>query len=96
MVKNGTGPARLKDLMEPMRQCAVAERLDVAAAVMIKVAKPNQDMRFDVPVIGRETISVAAEAKIRVIALEASRTLLLEKEDVILAAQNAKISLFGR
>jgi len=65
-------------------------------AVMIKVAKPNQDMRFDVPVIGRETISVAAEAKIRVIALEASRTLLLEKQDVILAAQNAKISLFGR
>jgi len=41
-------------------------------AVMIKVAKPNQDMRFDIPVIGRETISVAAEAKIRVIALEAS------------------------
>ena len=38
-------------------------------AVMIKVAKPNQDMRFDVPVIGRETISVAAEAKIRVIAV---------------------------
>jgi hypothetical protein len=65
-------------------------------SVMIKVAKPNQDMRFDVPVIGRETISVAAEAKIRVIALEASRTLLLEKQDVILAAQNAKISLFGR
>jgi DUF1009 family protein len=65
-------------------------------AVMIKVAKPNQDMRFDVPVIGRETISVAAEAKVRVIALEASRTLLLEKEDVIRAAQNAKISLFGR
>jgi len=65
-------------------------------AVMIKVAKPNQDMRFDVPVIGRETISVAAEAKVRVIALEANRTLLLEKEDVIRAAQNAKISLFGR
>ena len=63
---------------------------------MIKVAKPNQDMRFDVPVIGRETISVAMEAKVRVIALEASRTLLLEKQDVILAAQNAKISLFGR
>ena len=65
-------------------------------AVMIKVAKPNQDMRFDVPVIGPETISVAAEAKIRVIALEASRTLLLEKEDVIRAAQSAKISMLGR
>src|SRR5438552_1442830 len=70
--------------------------LGCGGAVMIKVAKPNQDMRFDVPVIGRETISVAAEAKIRVIALEASRTLLLEKQDVIRAAQNAKISLFGR
>jgi DUF1009 family protein len=54
-------------------------------AVIVKVAKPNQDMRFDVPVIGRETISVAAEAKIRVIALEAGRTLLLEKDEVILA-----------
>jgi DUF1009 family protein len=65
-------------------------------AVMIKVAKPNQDMRFDIPVIGPETISVAAEAKIRVIALEASRTLLLEKEAVIRAAQSAKISMLGR
>jgi len=63
---------------------------------MIKVTKPNQDMRFDVPVIGAKTISVAAEAKIRVIALEAGRTLLLEKEDVIRSAQNAKISVFGR
>jgi len=63
---------------------------------IVKVAKPNQDMRFDVPVIGRETTSVAAEAKIRVIALEAGRTLLLEKEDVILAAQNAKQSFDQR
>ena len=65
-------------------------------AVIVKVAKPNQDMRFDVPVIGRETISVAAEAKIRVIALEAGRTLLLEKDEVILAAQRAKITVLGR
>src|SRR5438132_1715058 len=64
-------------------------------AVMIKVAKPNQDMRFDIPVIGAKTISVAAQAKIRVIALEAGRTLLLEKEDVIRAAQSARISVVG-
>ena len=32
-------------------------------AVMIKVAKPNQDMRFDVPVVGVETLNIAAEAK---------------------------------
>src|SRR5205823_4424963 len=47
-------------------------------AVMVKVAKPNQDMRFDAPVIGVETIRVAAEAKLRVIAVEAGKTLLLE------------------
>ncbi|PYL04882.1 MAG: hypothetical protein DME32_01010 [Verrucomicrobia bacterium] len=66
-----------------------------SGTVMIKVAKPNQDMRFDVPVIGPETISVAVEAKIRVIALEADRTLLLEKADVIRAAQTAGISVIG-
>jgi UDP-2,3-diacylglucosamine hydrolase len=65
-------------------------------AIMIKVAKPDQDMRFDVPVIGPETISVAVEGKIRAIALEAGRTLLLEKEDVIRAAQAARISVVGR
>jgi DUF1009 family protein len=65
-------------------------------AVMIKVAKPNQDMRFDVPVIGVETISIGAEARIRVIALEAGRTLLLEKDEVILAAQRARITVLGR
>ena len=70
--------------------------LAAGRAVMIKVAKPNQDMRFDVPVIGPETIAVAVEARIRVIALEAGRALLLQKEDVVRAAQDAKISIYGR
>ena len=52
-------------------------------AVMIKVAKPNQDMRFDVPVIGVETIRVAAEAKSREIAIEARKTLLLEQNAIV-------------
>jgi DUF1009 family protein len=65
-------------------------------AVMIKVAKPNQDMRFDVPVIGVETIKVAAEAKIRVIAVESGKTLLLERDKVVDLAQQAKISTVAR
>lgn len=65
-------------------------------AVMIKVAKPNQDMRFDVPVVGMETIRVANEARIRVIAVEAARTLLLEKEAIIETANRSSISLFAR
>jgi len=65
-------------------------------SVVIKVSKPNQDMRFDVPVIGVETIRVAAEAKVRVIAVEADRTLLLERDRVIEAASDASISMVGR
>lgn len=65
-------------------------------AVVIKLSKPNQDIRFDVPVIGIETIRVAAEAKIRAVAIEAGRTLLLEKNQVIEAANKAGISIAGR
>jgi len=71
-------------------------KLAGSGAIVIKVAKPDQDMRFDIPVVGPETISVSAEAKIRVIALEADRTLLLEKEIVLKKSEQARISLFGR
>ncbi len=95
IVKNGTVVVveAFEGTNEAIRRGGALAR---EGAVIVKVAKPNQDMRFDVPVIGQETISVAAEAKIRVIALEAGRTLLLEKDEVILAAQRAKITVLGR
>jgi DUF1009 family protein len=65
-------------------------------AVMVKVAKPNQDMRFDVPVIGVETIRVAAEAKLRVFAVEAGKTLLLEKDAIVELASHSDISIVAR
>ena len=65
-------------------------------AVVIKVTKPGQDMRFDVPVIGTETLRVASEAKVHAIAVEAGRTLLLEKAALIDLAERTKISLVGR
>ena len=65
-------------------------------AIMVKVAKPNQDMRFDVPVIGVETIRVAAEAKLRVVAIEAGKTLLLEKDAIIDLAKRERISIVAR
>jgi UDP-2,3-diacylglucosamine hydrolase len=64
-------------------------------AVMVKVAKPHQDMRFDVPVIGVETIGIAVEAKLRVIAVEAGRTLLLEKDAIADFAERAKVSIIA-
>jgi len=65
-------------------------------AVMVKVAKPSQDMRFDVPVIGLETIRIAAEARLRVIAVEAGKTLLLERDAIVDLANRSKISIVGR
>jgi UDP-2,3-diacylglucosamine hydrolase len=65
-------------------------------AIMVKVAKSNQDMRFDLPVIGLETIRVAAEALVRVIVLEAGTTLILERESVLDLAERAKISILAR
>jgi len=65
-------------------------------AVMVKVAKPNQDMRFDVPVIGVETIRIAADAKLRVIAVEAGKTLLLDRGAIVEIANRSKISILAR
>jgi len=65
-------------------------------AVMVKVAKPNQDMRFDVPVIGVETIRIAAEARLRVIAVEAGKTLLLDHDAIVEVANRSKISVLAR
>ena len=64
-------------------------------SVVVKVSKPNQDFRFDVPVIGLATLETAAQAQIRVIAVEAGRTLVLDGERVKAEAERLKISLVG-
>jgi UDP-2,3-diacylglucosamine hydrolase len=95
IVKNGTVLA-VEGLEGTNETIHRGGKLAGSGAVVIKVAKPDQDMRFDVPIVGPETISVAAEAKIRVIALEAGRTLILAKEMVLGTAEKARIALFGR
>ena len=64
-------------------------------AVMIKVSKPNQDFRFDVPVIGPGTLEAGREGGLRVIAVEAGRTLLLDKETLFENAMRYRISVVG-
>jgi len=64
-------------------------------SVMVKVSKPGQDFRFDVPVIGPRTLETAKEAGIRVIGVEARRTLILEKDKVLEMAAGFRISIFG-
>jgi DUF1009 family protein len=64
-------------------------------ATMVKVSKPGQDMRFDVPVVGPDTVRNAAEAGVDVIAIEAGKTLLLGREELESECQARKISLIA-
>jgi len=63
------------------------------ALTVVKIAKPNQDMRFDVPVVGVKTIEVMAAAGATCLALDAGKCLLLDGEKVIEAANAAGIAV---
>jgi DUF1009 family protein len=64
-------------------------------AVVVKVSKPRQDMRFDVPVVGLDTLRTMIDVKARVLAVEAKKSILLDREEMISDAQRARISIVG-
>ncbi len=64
-------------------------------AVVVKVSKPNQDLRFDVPAVGVGTIQVMASVKASVLALEAGKTLMFDRAEMLAAADQAKIAVIG-
>jgi UDP-2,3-diacylglucosamine hydrolase len=63
------------------------------ALTVIKIAKPNQDMRFDVPVIGVTTVEVMQKAGATCLAIDAGRCLLLDGDATLQAADNVQISI---
>jgi DUF1009 family protein len=63
------------------------------ALTVIKAAKPNQDMRFDVPVIGVKTIEVMRKAGATCLALDAGKCLLLDGNEIVTAADAAGIAM---
>ncbi len=63
---------------------------------IVKVAKPNQDMRFDVPVVGAATIAVMKAAGATTLSVDAGRTLFVDGQAVIDAADAAGIAIVGR
>ena len=64
-------------------------------AVVVKVARPSQDPRFDVPAIGPRTVEVAADVGVGCLAYEAGATLLLERGRLVASADAAGIALLG-
>jgi hypothetical protein len=63
------------------------------ALTVVKIAKPNQDMRFDVPVAGVKTIEVMRRAGATCLALDAGKCLLLDGEAIIAAADEADVTI---
>ncbi len=94
VVKNGTVLAveAFEGTNAAMKRGGELGRKD---AIMVKVSKPRQDMRFDVPVIGPLTLEAAVEARISALGVEAGSTLLLERELLSQLADQHRITIFG-
>ena len=75
---------------------ARAGRLAGPGVSVVKVAKPKQDMRFDVPVIGVATVLAMREAGASALSIDAGRTLVLDGDAVMTAANDARIAIVGR
>ncbi len=69
--------------------------LKVPHSVIVKMAKPSQDMRFDVPGIGPKTIESAISAQAKVLAIEAGKTMITDYDETIEMANRAKIIVVG-
>jgi hypothetical protein len=70
-------------------------RLAGSGAVVIKVSKPQQDMRFDVPVVGLDTLRSMLEVKARVLAVESGKSIFIGREKLVKEAERAGISIVG-
>jgi DUF1009 family protein len=68
-------------------------KLGKGNAVAVKVCKPNQDIRFDVPAIGAQTVQVMHEAQVNVLAVEAGKAVVFDREEMIALANRYKISV---
>jgi len=66
-----------------------------AGAVVVKVSKPHQDLRFDVPAVGLTTIAALREVKAAVLAVEAGKTLIFDRPEMLKVADQAGIAVWG-
>jgi len=73
-----------------------AGRLAGPGTRIVKVAKPNQDMRFDVPVVGVSTIEAMRGAGASALSIDAGRTLIVDGDAFVQAADEAGLSVVGR
>ncbi len=65
-------------------------------AVVVKVSKPNQDLRFDIPSVGLKTLETMSKVKASVLALEAEKTLMFDRSEMIRLANRKGISIISQ
>jgi hypothetical protein len=70
-------------------------RLAGPGAVVVKICKPGQDLRFDLPAVGKNTIQVMGEVEARVLAIEAGKTLIFDRADMLALADRLGIAVWG-
>ena len=70
-----------------------AGRLGGAGSVVVKWSKPGHDVRFDIPVIGKKTLRILKKSRVSALALQAGRSILLEREHVVAAADQEGITI---
>jgi DUF1009 family protein len=70
-------------------------RLGNEKTVVVKASKPNQDMRFDMPAVGVATVKTMVEVKASVLAVEAQRTIVFDREAMVRLADQNKIAILG-
>ena len=85
------------EAMEGTDECiARAGHLAGDGVSIVKVAKPNQDMRFDVPIVGLATIQAMRVAGAKVLSLDAGKTLIFDRDAFVASANEAGIAVVGR
>jgi len=70
-------------------------KLAGASGVVVKVSKPEQDFRFDIPVVGEDTIETLIKVKASVLAVEAGGTIILDQEKVVSLADEVELSIIS-
>ena len=70
-------------------------RLAGPGAVVVKICKPQQDLRFDLPAVGLGTVAAMQEAQAKVLAIEAGRTIIFDRQEMLKAADQSGIAVYG-
>lgn len=94
VVKN-MAPVAVEVIEGTDRTILRAGELSGRGVVVVKVAKPQQDFRFDVPVVGLETVNSLVAARASALAVEAGKTIFVQREESLALLRKHKIAFWG-